>query len=248
MEVHAHTHTARKKWTHYLWEFLMLFLAVFCGFLAENFRENQVEHQREKQFIVSMIKELESDTSGMNEVLQDTVRIKGIDSLLNILYDVNIKTIDTGMVYYLRGKYTFNVDVLRFNRNTLTQLKYGGNMRLISNQHVVDSLNKLDNSITQAESQFAFSTEVYHLITPIEADIFNDGFYLKDRKLMPSEFILKREAQPVFLTSDNRNIIQYANMIRRWRGALNSYQRIIGYINKYSATLIPYLKKEYHLK
>ena len=35
MEVHAHTHTARKKWTHYFWEFLMLFFAVFCGFLAE---------------------------------------------------------------------------------------------------------------------------------------------------------------------------------------------------------------------
>ena len=31
MEVHAHTHTARKKWTHYFWEFIMLFLAVFCG-------------------------------------------------------------------------------------------------------------------------------------------------------------------------------------------------------------------------
>jgi hypothetical protein len=22
MEVHAHSHTERKKWTHYLWEFL----------------------------------------------------------------------------------------------------------------------------------------------------------------------------------------------------------------------------------
>ena len=29
MEVHAHTHTERKQWTHYLWEFLMLFLAVW---------------------------------------------------------------------------------------------------------------------------------------------------------------------------------------------------------------------------
>lgn len=26
MEVHAHTHTTRKNWTHYFWEFLMLFL------------------------------------------------------------------------------------------------------------------------------------------------------------------------------------------------------------------------------
>jgi hypothetical protein len=43
MEEHAHlhlasveTHIERKKFFHYLWEFLMLFLAVFCGFLAEN--------------------------------------------------------------------------------------------------------------------------------------------------------------------------------------------------------------------
>ena len=31
MEVHAHAHTARKKWTHYFWEFLKLFLAIFTG-------------------------------------------------------------------------------------------------------------------------------------------------------------------------------------------------------------------------
>ena len=35
MEIHAPTHTPRKKWTHYFREFLMLFPAVFCGFLAE---------------------------------------------------------------------------------------------------------------------------------------------------------------------------------------------------------------------
>ena len=61
MEVHtpAHTpdpstlrqaqgsgHWTRKKFTHYLWEFMMLFLAVFCGFLAENFREHKVENER----------------------------------------------------------------------------------------------------------------------------------------------------------------------------------------------------------
>ncbi len=39
MEVHAHSSPAPggapgEKWTHYFWEFLMLFLAVFCGFLA----------------------------------------------------------------------------------------------------------------------------------------------------------------------------------------------------------------------
>ena len=41
MEVHAHAHTERKKWNHYLWEFLMLFLAVTLGFWAENLREER---------------------------------------------------------------------------------------------------------------------------------------------------------------------------------------------------------------
>ncbi len=54
MEVHAHTHTARKKWTHYFWEFLMLFLAVFCGFLAEYQLEHKIEKDREKQYIYSL--------------------------------------------------------------------------------------------------------------------------------------------------------------------------------------------------
>ncbi len=42
MEVHHHTHPAhgKKTWKAYFWEFLMLFLAVFCGFLAEY----QLEH------------------------------------------------------------------------------------------------------------------------------------------------------------------------------------------------------------
>ena len=49
MEVHPHPHTpsppagrAEKKGTHYLWEFLMLFPAVFCGFLAENFQKQLI--------------------------------------------------------------------------------------------------------------------------------------------------------------------------------------------------------------
>ena len=62
MEVHAHSHTARKKWTHYFWEFLMLFLAVFCGFLAEYQLEHIIEHQREKEYARALYDELYADS------------------------------------------------------------------------------------------------------------------------------------------------------------------------------------------
>ena len=69
MEVHHHSHTERKKWTHYLWEFLMLFLAVTLGFLVENQREQLVEHQREKQFIQSLF----NDKNQIPEILQKSL-------------------------------------------------------------------------------------------------------------------------------------------------------------------------------
>jgi hypothetical protein len=71
MEVHAHTHPADpglrrgKKWTHYFWEFLMLFLTVFCGFLAEYQLEHKIEKDRENQFIKSYIEDLKTDTAAI---------------------------------------------------------------------------------------------------------------------------------------------------------------------------------------
>ena len=71
MEVHSHTHTERKKWTHYFWEFLMLFLAVFCGSLAENWREHSAEHQRAKEYSKTLIEDLASDTTELLDVINE---------------------------------------------------------------------------------------------------------------------------------------------------------------------------------
>ena len=69
MEVHHHSHTARKKWTHYFWEFLMLFLAVFCGFLAEYQLEHKIERDRGKQYIRSFYEDLVTDSSHFSKLI-----------------------------------------------------------------------------------------------------------------------------------------------------------------------------------
>src|SRR6266576_3063364 len=95
MEVHAHSHTAdpdshrgKKKWHHYFWEFLMLFFAVTLGFFVENQREHMAEHQREKQFMQSMLEDLKSDTAqfASNRISRDN-RIQKIRFLLFELTD-----------------------------------------------------------------------------------------------------------------------------------------------------------------
>ena len=95
MEVHAHTHTPRKKWAHYFWEFLMLFLAVFCGFLAENFREHQVEHRREKKFMVSMVEDLRKDSAFLALSIETLIpyHLQWLDSTVNLLQTPDLKAV-----------------------------------------------------------------------------------------------------------------------------------------------------------
>src|SRR5262245_17717802 len=77
MEVHHHahlasgeTHTTRKKWTHHFWEFLMLFLAVFCGFLAEYQLEHKMERDRVKEYALQMVEGLKKDTAQLSFMIR----------------------------------------------------------------------------------------------------------------------------------------------------------------------------------
>ena len=145
MEVHAHTHTARKKWTHYFWEFLMLFLAVFCGFLAENQREHYIEHQREIQFINSFINDLEADTARLQEIITNrTFREERLDSLA-VLLNSDSALFLTKDIYFLAVTLP-RITLFQFSPSdgTMLQLKNSGGLRLIRKRAATDSIVKYD--------------------------------------------------------------------------------------------------------
>ena len=58
-----HIPTPREKNGHIISGSFLLFLAVFCGFLAENQREHSIEKQRAQKFAASIIEDLERDTA-----------------------------------------------------------------------------------------------------------------------------------------------------------------------------------------
>src|SRR5688572_12015310 len=104
MEVHAHTHTPRKKWTHYFWEFLMLFLAVFAGFLAENQREHYVEHKREKQFVQSLFNDIKSDTTNLARIIfSRTAKEQALDSLSHMMNSPSSVNFTKQIYFYAVG-------------------------------------------------------------------------------------------------------------------------------------------------
>ncbi|MBK9464962.1 MAG: hypothetical protein IPN56_09270 [Chitinophagaceae bacterium] len=145
MEVHAHSHTPRKKWTHYFWEFIMLFLAVFCGFLAENQREHMIEHQREKKFIRSLISDLSADTTRLGTIIHlRNERLVLLDSFMILLNKPNAEAY--GRTIYYFNSYATRGVAFRFTPadGTMQQLKNGGNLRLIRKASVSDSIIAYD--------------------------------------------------------------------------------------------------------
>lgn len=141
METHAHDlHKAPGHgWKHYIFEFLMLFLAVFCGFLADNQREHMVEHKKEKEYLSSLVGDLKYDTSQFNlKVSQFEEKFPYFDSLF--LFFNNPQKFNNELPY----KYWKQTELISSTyipaEPTLQQLKYSGNFRLLSNHKVLDSI------------------------------------------------------------------------------------------------------------
>ena len=168
MEVHSHTHTERKKWTHYFWEFLMLFLAVFCGFLAENQREHMIEHNREKQYIKSLLGDLSADTTMIHAAIpRKEGRIKAIDTVFIFFKSTpNAKNI-SGKLFRTIRRTNFDARFIR-NNITINQLKNAGGMRLIKKNQVADSISSYDF--------LCESTELYNQLYIINSQEGNRQF------------------------------------------------------------------------
>ena len=131
MEVHAHSHTERKKWTHYLWEFLMLFLAVFAGFLAENQREHIIEKKRAHQFLQSMLVDVRTNIKNLDSLLvQDKIIISNHNELVNWLLQDSI-SIDRAAFAKKMGAVWVRNFLVR--KETYEQMKSSGSLRYLGN-------------------------------------------------------------------------------------------------------------------
>ena len=138
MEVHAHSHTPRKKWTHYFWEFLMLFLAVFCGFLAEYQLEHTIERQREKEYAKALYDELFADSIVFaNKIKGRLGKEKDCDYLVKYIRDSSLTNLPRDfypaytVVMYLITSYTFEP-----KDGVLNQLKGSGSLRYFKNTNL----------------------------------------------------------------------------------------------------------------
>jgi len=141
MEVHHHAHHdhGKKTWKSYFWEFFMLFLAVFCGFLAELQLEHYIEHQREKKYVFRIYNDLKKDTTFYKSHANYQMRVfQLLDSAVTFLDKGTYK--NSPDLFYnmlLRARST---KYLEYYSIAFDQMKTSGNLRLIQKENILDSL------------------------------------------------------------------------------------------------------------
>ena len=248
MEVHHHSHTPRKKWTHYFWEFLMLFLAVTLGFFVENQREHYIEHQREKQFINSLFNDIRSDTANMAKIIfARSAKERMLDSLSFMMNSP--RPLDFVKQIYPYAVYAGRTLPYRFvpNDGTMQQLKNSGALRLIRNRPVVDSISKYDISVRNILGQYAVEENQIEHYRTAAAKIFDALVF---SQMMDENAAVVRTApdNTSFQSYNNRELAEWTYRVYGLNGINKANRRDLRLLLKQATALLEILRKEYHLE
>jgi hypothetical protein len=249
MEVHAHTHTPRKKWTHYFWEFFMLFLAVTLGFFVENQREHYIEHKREVEYIRSMIADLKEDTASFNQVIKiNLTASEKIDTLIALLKEKE-RNVSAKRIYYLARTIPLSDANLVCQDKTFEQLKGSGGLRLIRNPATLNKIGayyQINKSIESGPTPMQYQNRRDLFLS---FDELFDAETLQEIMRSPEDWSARIPDDHFILLSDdpkviNRFCIRYHIMFSTKRVVSNEAKH---YVTE-AASLIMYLQKEYHLE
>lgn len=115
----------RELWRHYLFEFVILFLAITLGFFVENKREALADQEREVKLMVALVEEIKADTVRINEIINLRLdRIRKNDSLIAL---INASDRNKHMKkIYLYGMNAAARKTLYYETNIMMSLRNGG--------------------------------------------------------------------------------------------------------------------------
>jgi hypothetical protein len=144
MEVH-HTHhpTHKKKWSEYIIEFIMLFTAVFLGFIAENIREHAVEQNRAKEFSASLVQDLQSDTIAINKQIKSIGLYSAVSDSMLQLSKTKLEGRNASQFSFY-SRFAYWTTPILWNRNTFEQIKNSGSLRYFTNVGLLKKLLQYD--------------------------------------------------------------------------------------------------------
>jgi hypothetical protein len=254
MEVHHHAHNPaephhKKNWKSYLWEFFMLFLAVFCGSLAELQVEHYIEHQREKKYAQTLLDDLVNDTADLKYDIDGWIKVnQSVDTIiLEMEKEVNLR--NHQLLYKNVASLNTNNTFLYHDR-TIQQLKSAGNFRLIRDKAIADSIVEYDGwivtTVTNIEDTYAkvIGPETLNL----QNQLFNSKYFniVRNKQKLDSVFI--QFPEKIMMQKNKEDIVfQFYNRVHNYKDLTNARIYYLGTTLRRATNLISLLKSHYHI-
>lgn len=252
MEIHAHSHAERKKWTHYLWEFLMLFLAVSLGFYAENLREGMIHKEQVKTNMLSLLSDLRSDLQLFDSVIDRTqYSVAMADSLIDLLHNDLSNTTE---IYFTARSVTSNVGYYYTNSKSFEQMKSSGLLRFVSPKDLLDSIGNYYASFVWLANQtdlVRMKLDAVHKGNNALFDsyVFQQMMKLNFKYLTSKRLIInKPEGHPVLLSTDKTSINSVSLNYHYYTTTVKFYNNTAIAQRQRAERLIQLIKKEYRLE
>jgi hypothetical protein len=254
MEVHHHPEVEKKSFKAYILEGLMIFLAVTMGFFAESLREHINEHERAKEYAITLFADLKQDTAELHGYIAYNKKANAnVDSLMQLLSDADPKQVPAGKLYWF-GLWGGAYRVFIPNNATLQEMKNSGSLRYFANLPLNRKLVQYEQLCQNLNTSETLSTGIYIEVRKLRAQIFsfkynaivNDISQIKDTNLRQAKIDSFIKTTPPLLNTDKVLFNQYVELVR----SRFFDRKIIAAteILNHADTLIVTLKKKYDLQ
>ncbi len=166
----------------YLFEFSLLFLAVFLGFFADSLREENAEKQLAYELAKSFYEELKNDSITVMSKIEGRIKKeKAIDYMVTFLKDSSLQTSSKGLAINFLWATTARTPIIFTPRTVIfEQLKSSGSLRYFKNQRLQQLVGDLSVSIEYILERQELEAAVYkEYIEPIMIDHMDFEFQRK---------------------------------------------------------------------
>jgi hypothetical protein len=209
---------------------------VFIALWAQNGCEHSSDRDKEEQYVYSLIQDLLKDSTSLESTITKIHRtIDGLDSVLIQMQEPMSDPNAIKLNYILTMKYDWFPDRVNFSDGAITQLKYGGGLRLISEKNLVKDIVNYDAKKNFCAEQSLYLLEAFRETWTSQKKLYNYKYRVDFQKKLSKNsstdlkdysnayLLTKMDNNVTMLSTDYNTMVACYNDFANYKAALRFY-------------------------
>lgn len=231
-----------KNLKHYIFEFVILFVAVTAGFLVDNWREKLADNSREREYIRMLISDLKSDEDKLNKLKSNLdYRNAYLDTLINEFNQDNLKNKSRDLHFYaMNVTMIISISGLDATDGAFSLLQNDG-FRVIQKRSIIDSVFLYYEGVRRLNNHYEELSQSNHEILTVMMSIFdfkvfneqwnplitNDFYPLRGTPKIPDQDLRMHRIFVNQLADQKRRILRTLHHVNRMSGRMNRHMKFL---------------------